>query len=327
MRSLLTVVSDENLLNRIKLILTDSSISYYYALDAEKASSIAENTEIAVAIVEYESNVVSGGEICELLLSHNPQMQFIMIFNEANTIAVLDIYNTLHLNKLMCKEYLVLEDLPSLIDSCLHTYNRDEELDLMDETYKNMNDKFLQPMQEMSSTLNERLYGYEYINRIFRKSLSFVISSTNENIKTIDVFADRIINDYIQIFMIKEPQISAYFKRIDESFNDPEGRKYFKFICDENSLPDDKKYNILFLLDVITIYFDLFYQYYRGKISVSQIDGNIEINSIYEIRKNNELEMYYSYIIECINKIVSNYSSSYKYAKKDNIIQYKIIFS
>ncbi|MDO4189153.1 MAG: hypothetical protein Q4D29_09205, partial [Lachnospiraceae bacterium] len=273
MRSLLTVVSDENLLNRIKLILTDNTIDYYYALDVDKASSIAENNEIATAIIEYESDVVSGDEICELLQAHNPDTQFIMIFNEANTINVLDVYNTLHLNKLMCKEYLVLEDLPSLIESCLHSYNRDEEIDLMDEQFKMMNEKFIQPMQEMSATLNERLSGYEYINRVFRKSLSFVLNYSDITVNTIDNFVDRIVNDYIQIFMIKEPQIGPYFNRVSESFNDPEGRKYFKFICEEDSLPDEHKYNLLFVLDVITIYFDCFYKYYRGKVTVSTING------------------------------------------------------
>lgn len=327
MRSVLTVVRDENLLNRIKLVLTDNTIRYYYALDAEKASSIAESTEIATAIVEYESDVLSGDEMCEMLLSHNPDIQLIMIFNEANTISVLKAYNNLHLNKLMCKEFLVLEDLPSLIESCLHTYNRDEELDLMDEQYKSMNEKFINPMQEMSATLNERLSGYEFVNRVFKNSLAFIIGTADKSVNTLVDFVDKILNDYIQVYMVKEPQIASYFKRISENFNDPEGRKYFKFICEEDSLPDEHKYNLLFLLDVISMYFDCFYQHYRGKITVSTINGNIEINSIYEIRKIPELNNIYVYITQCVNKLLETYSSSYKYAKKENIIQYKIVFS
>lgn len=338
MRSLLTVISDESLLNRIKLIMNDNSINYFYAENGDDAANIAKDNEIAVAIVDFESPVVSGEEMCELLLSINPEVQFILFFEEKDTKEVLDVYNSLHINKLMCKEYLVLEDLPSLVDSCLHTYNRDEEIDDMDEELDRMNEMYLHPMQEMSAILNERLAGYDSVVKVFKESINFVLNTSGEGLKSVDNFVDRIINDYIHIFMIKEPDASTYFNRIHDSFNDPEGRKYFKFVNEVTELSEDKQNNILFCLDVITIGFDCFYPLYRGKIALSESEAvsksddkkkikTYTINAIYEVRREPSLNDAYGYVINLINNILRAYTSDIKYAMKNNIIQYKADFT
>ena len=332
MRSLLTVLSDESLLNRIKLILSDDkSIELYYALSGDEASAIAGKQEIAVVILDYDSPIISGPELCELLLSYNPETQFIMFFDEKDTKDVLDVYNKLHLNKLLCKQYLVLEDLPSLVEMCLHKYNRDEEIDKMDEQYKEMNDMYLHPMNEMSSILNERLIGYENVIKVFKNSLKFVVNTSDKAIKTINSFVDKIINDYIHIYMIREPQVDTYFGRINQSFNDPEGRKYFKFVCEEETIPEEFKYNLLFVLDTITIFFDSFYPYYRGKVSVSNISTGdkteLEINAIYEVRRDNEITDIYGYIKNSVVNIIKLHCVSLKHAQKNNIIQIKAVVS
>ena len=128
MRSLLTLISDESLLNRIKLMLNDSTIKYYFAPTGEEAANIASANEIAVVILDYINPVMTGPEICEMILSYNPDTQFIMLFDEKHTKDVIEAYNELHINKLICKEHMVLEDVPSLIESCLYTYNRDESI-------------------------------------------------------------------------------------------------------------------------------------------------------------------------------------------------------
>lgn len=324
MRSLLTAIYDESLLNRIKPILNDKTIQYHFAADSSDASDIAALNEIAVAIVDFESPIISGSELCELLLSYNPETQFILFFDEKYTKDVLDLYNSIHINKLMCKQHLVLEDLPMLIDSCLYTYNREEELDKKDDELIKMNDMYLKPMNEMSSILNERLIGYGYIIKVFRKSFEFVLDSTDKALECIDTFVDKIINDYIQIFMVNEPSVPAYFARIHKTFNDPDNRKYFKFICDEEVVKDELKYNLLFVLDVITICFDVFYPFYRGKVSVTNVEDGLEINAIYEVRKDHEIDEVYDYLLKAVSNIIKQYSAGVKCGSKDSIIQYKI---
>ena len=340
MRSLLTVLSDESLLNRIKLILSDKSVRYSFCSSADEASTIAYNEEIAVAILDFDSPVFSGEELCELLLSINPEMQFIVLFDEKDTKAVLDAYNTLHINMLMCKQHLVLEDLPSLVDSCLHKYNRDEEVDKLDEDFKQMNEMYLRPMSEMSSILNERLTGYEYIIKVFKYSLGFVLDTSEKSLNVIDEFVDRIINDYIQIFMIKEPQISVYFDRLRDSFNDPEGRKYFKFDCENVEIPDEQKHNLLFVLDVITIFFDVFHPFYRGKIAVANVEHEdlkktentqdimipeteIEVNALYEVRRNQDTLEIYDQIIYAVRLMLKAHGYHVRYGQKNSILQFK----
>ena len=324
LRSVLTVISDESLLNRIKLILTDKTISYFYADSADEASRIASDNEIAVAFIDYNNPIVSGSEMCELLLAFNPDIQFIMLFDEADTRDVITLYNGYHINKLMCREFLVLEDLPSLIDSCLHTYNRDEEIKSMSEELKKLNEKYLIPMQDMSALLNERLSGYDNVIKVFRTSVGFVLNSSEIALKSIDTFVDRLINDYVQIFMVKEPTIEQYFSRIHSSFNKPDEKKFFKFISDNVSIADRLKYNLLFVLDAITIYFDVFYPCYRGKVSVENVNTeDVQINAIYEVRKDSKFD--YEYIIKALNNILTAYSNDLKYAMKENIIQFKAV--
>ena len=82
MRSLLTLISDDSLLNRIKLMLHDNTIKYYFASSGEEAANIASANEIAAVILDYINPVMTGPEICEMILSYNPDTQFIMFFDE-----------------------------------------------------------------------------------------------------------------------------------------------------------------------------------------------------------------------------------------------------
>lgn len=328
MRSVLTVVTNEGLLNRIKLIFNDESIKYYYSTDCSEVADIASDNEIAVAVIEYSQGAVSGEEICEMLDSINSEIQTIIIFDEKETADVISLYNRLHISKLMCKQNLVLEDLPSLIEKCFHIYNRDEEIDALDKELKLLNDKYMKPMQEMSSLLNERLSGYSSLIKVFKKNLQFVINPSEKALKCVDVFVDRVLNDFVQIYMVKEPDVSIYFGRIRDNFNSPDDKKYFKFIndgVDEELLLGETKYNLLFLLDVITIGFDVFYPFYRGKVTVSDANDKIEINALYDVRKDSEIEQVYSYILASICNILSTYSYETRFGEKENLIQFKSV--
>ena len=327
MRSVLTVIDDEALLNRIKLILCDNTVQYYYAENGNDVSEIAGRQEIAVAIIDYGYPIISGEELCEMILAFNPETQIILYFNESDTKDVLRIYNQYHINKLLCNSHLVLEDLPALIDSCFHFYNRDDEIMQMDSELSRLNDKYLQPMNEMSSILNERLYSYDSVNRVFRSSISFALNASEKALNSIDSFVDRIINDYIQIFMIKEPDAAVYLDRINDSFNNPEARKYFKFVADDVTVPDELKSNLLFILDVLTIGFDTFYPYYRGKLSITNVDNGIEVNSIYDVRRDPDFADIYDYMNKALEKVLSGFATNMKFGKKDSLIQFKALVS
>lgn len=309
-------------------MLNDNTIRYYFAASGEEAANIASANEIAAVILDYINPVMTGPEICEMILSYNPDTQFILFFEEKNTKEVIKAYNELHINKLVCKEHAVLEDIPALVESCLHTYNRDEEIDKMDEHLSKLNNMYLRPMDEMSSILNERLIGYDNVIKVFKKSIHFILKSSDEALKSIDNYVDNIINDYIQLFMTNEPSVSSYYEKISESFNDPEGRKYFKFVHDESEVSDDIKCDLLFALNVITKYFDTFYQYYRGKVTVSALEGSsfaYEINALYEVRKNQGLTDIYNYVMCIVNNILKLHTLNCKYGQKNSILQFKAV--
>jgi len=325
MRSVLSIISDDNLMNRIKLVCNDKTVNYYYADRGEEAANLANQHEIAVAMIDFKMPGISGQELCELLLAINPEMQLFVFFDEKDAKEVLKVYNKYHVYMLMCKQFLVLEDLPSLLESCLYKYNREEEIEKLDDNVKRLNNLYLKPMNDMSSLLNERLSGYANVLKVFRNSIGFVLSSSEESLKAIDVFADRIINDFIQIFMIKEPEVSVYFDRIHESFNKPEERKYFMFICDNVNILDEQKHKVLFVLDVITIYFDVFFQYYRGKVSVINEGEDVIVNAIYEVRKDSKITEIYDFADKVLKNVLYEYTSDMKLGTKDSIIQFKTI--
>ena len=328
MRSVLTVIEDETLRNRIKLIFNDESIKYFYSDDSSEIADIAADNEIAVAVIDFASGIMTGEEICEMLVSLNSDIQLILMFDEKDSSEVILLYNRIHISKLMCKQMLVLEDLPNLIEKCLHTYNRDEELDNLDNELRILNEKYMKPMHEMSSLLNERLSGYSNVIRLFKKSIRFVSDSSEKALNSAEIFVDRILNDFVQIYMVKEPDISLYFSRIRDNFNIPEEKKYFKFVnelTDEDILSGETKYNLLFILDVITIGFEVFYPYYRGKITVSTVDDHVEVNALYDVRKDKDIEDIYRIILSIICNLLSSYSYESRFGEKDSLIQFKSI--
>lgn len=324
MKSVLTVVSNDSLMNRIKQVLNDKTIEFSFAHDGTDAAEVANAKEIAVGIMDFRSEIISGEELCELLLSFNSRMQLIIIFDEADTKEVISVYNRFHVNKLMCKEYLVLEDLPMLIEDCLHTYNREDEIVRMDNELKKLNEKYFAPMQEMSSILNERLVGYDYLIHVFRKSIGFVLNLSETALNYTDEFVDRIMNDYIEIYIMNEPEVSSYFSRLCPTFNKPDSKKFFRFVSNDVTIPDESKYPLLFVVDLLAIYFDIFYPLYRGRIVLENKENGIEINAIYEVRYLNSIMNIYDYIWKVLCNILENFSKTAKNGRKDNIIQFKV---
>jgi len=328
MQSVLTAVRDENLLNRIKVLFNSSSTLYYYADSVQRVVSVASSHEIACFIVDFSEDFEFGEELCETIYSINTETRIIAFFDEKDTGEIVSVYNRLHLFCLMCRQQLVLEKLPDLVEKCFKAYYREEGLEGLDTDLKEFTDKYMVPMQEMSNVLNERLSGYGSIIRVFKKSVDFIVNSKGKALKSIDIFVDRIISDFIQLYMIKEPDFNLYCDNLRDSFNIPEQKKYFMFNCEDieaDSISGDAKVNLLFILDVVTIGFDVFYPYYRGKITVSKTDNRIEVNALYEVRLDKEILDVYRYILSVMRNTIMTYSNDCRFAVKDSMIQFKSI--
>ena len=324
---ILSVTNDDGLIDVINNGFCDGAIKLYFANSFEEASNIIRENDIVVIIVDCTMPEAEVKSICDCVNNTNRDAGIFLVFDQSDTKYALDLYNSFNVSGLLCRGFNDLKSLPNMINSCITDYYKFRNSDDISIDYKKLNDVFLKPMQEMSSILNERLSGYRNIIAVFRKSFDFVINTSDNALNAIDVFVDRVINDYINIYMVREPDLEAHFNRINKNYNKSQEKKYFKLINEVNDLKGDAKYNLLFVLDILTVCFDVFYPHYRGKISISNTAGYVEVNAVYEVRKNTDFDNVYTFIMGALNNVITNYSNGVKNAVKDNIIQYRIAFN
>lgn len=326
MKSVLTVISDESLMSKMRIALSDETIKYFATTDVEEAMRIAEDNEIAVVIMDYKLPVMSGVELCETFIDCNPKMQIIVIFDDKYAPNVINMYNRFHLSKLICKEHLVLEDVPKLINDALYKYNRNEVINTKDSNNKKLNEKYMKPLNEISEVLNERTNGYQEILRTFIDCVKFVRLSQSDSLKSFSIYVDRIINDYIQLFMVNEPDYKQYFDSLTTSFNKPDKKKYFKISYEEVNIQKEIVKNILLMIDILTISFDTFFSMYRGKIALIEKDEYIVVNALYEVREGFE-DIEGSTILNVCKNVIERFSDRLIFGKKEDTIQYKAVFN
>lgn len=327
MSRVLSVTRDENLVSALKEDFKNNSYTLLFSESFDEANALIKDNDIVVAVVDYEIQGADCLKLCEELLTANPDVGIILAFNHSDTKDILAIYNKCNIYGLVCKGFSEYKDLSIMINSFVSEYYRFRNSDGSDTDYKRLFDLYLKPMREMSSILNERLSGYSNIIYVFRKSFGFVLDSSEVALNAIDSFVDRVLNDYINIFMTKEPDLDAYFDRICKNCNKVDNKKFFKLEGNIDGVSPDCKCNILFVINVLSTCFEVFYPHYRGKISIVQNKEYIEINSVYEVRKNKEIEGLYKPIMSVVNNIFIGYSNGVKNGVKDNIIQYKILFN
>lgn len=327
MSRILSVTGDENLINTINQKVKNENYKLFFTDKSDEAHSIIKDNDIVVAIIDYDTLKERAVNLCEEVIEANSDVGIILVFNHSDTIDVLGLYNRLNIYGLICKGFVDYNELPGMIHSYISEYYRFRNDDDSGVDYNQLRDLYLKPMQEMSSILNERLLGYSNITDIFRKCFGFVINTSDAPLKAIEAFVDRIINDYINIFMTREPDINAYLARILKNCNKEQEKKYFKIDGEITDLSKDVGCNVLFVIVVITSCFEVFYPHYRGKISIVNSNSCVELNTIYEVRKNHDFKNIYKYIMSIVNNIVNEYSSGVKNGVKDNIIQYRVLFN
>jgi len=339
-RRILVAISDNNLLDRIKLVLGNKSSEFFYTQSIDDAKGILSANKFSLVICDLFNKKDFGEEFFDLIGTNKSETKTIMFFGKDNTKEALDYYNRYSIFRLLCTDYFT----DSEFNQCFYaTSDNNEECVAVDKIrdVKQLEERYLRPMREMSSILNERLIGYQCIVDVFRKSFDFAFKSSEITIKTINGFVDKVINDYIRIYMIEDSDINVFFNKIEKMFNKPEEKKYFKFLNETGNISEKLfsmkafneseafllKCNIIFSIDVLTTCFDNFYPHYRGKIVVNENDGSIEINTVYEVRRDHEIDSVYKYVMAVVNNILISNSKEVKNGVRDNVIQYKVVVS
>ena len=343
MRSVLAVVNEENLMNRLKAVLKDNSIEYFFTSTIEEAMNIVESREISIAIIEYRMPVMTGEELAEDLILKNDRIEVMFVFDEEDTADVLNTYNHLHISKLLCKENLMLELLPQYIDDALFSYNREEELKRMDDVYRRVHDTYLKPVKEISDLLNDRVQGYQMIVRsflcsircLFKDDVHAGIPGLKEDDGTDDgnvrgaviTYIDRLLNDYIQVYMVNEPSYDAFIKTLMDRFNAPGEKKFFR--VDNNvqtELEGEVMLNVLYTINAVLICFDSFFRYYRGKMEISEKDNYYCLNILYEVRGDDALKDVGNTALHLNEELMHTFAYRSKYGRDGDFVQYRAYF-
>lgn len=333
MKSVIIAVKDEEILSKLRVAFFDDDIKYIFASSSDEAVRIAQDNTVFAAVIDYDFPKVNNEALYDSLLKINNSMQIIMLINDEDILDAIALYNDNKLLKIIDKSNYSLEDFSNFINEALFSFNSiniDDNSLISSEYSENM----LKHLHEMSDVLNEKLLGYQIVIRMYNDCIRFIGSFKNENIKTFEIFVDRVINDYIQLYMVREPDFDLYINNLNITFNKPEEKKYFKFSSNSKDIDRNKKKNIMLIIDILTICFDLFFESYRGKIELASDRKYIYINASYEVRPTiltpeeniNEFNVADT-VLKICNSMTKKFADESKFAKNGNMIQYKAIFN
>ncbi len=329
MRSALFITNDENLMNRIKIMVHDEAAQFFYANTIDDAVLVMDEQEIAVVFMPYGLDVLSGDEMLEIILDHNPKAQIILLFDEEDLLDVIRAHNTYHICKLIASNNVKLELLPEKLDAAFERYNKDDEIKEFEKDYRVKEDKYKSALADISSLLNDRMNSYEKIRSFFLALSGMYLSEQFEADETESIknYLDILMQEYISLFLIRETETDTYLEEIMEHAHESEEHRYLMINCDLKDLSDQDRLQCLYVIRAISRFFTVFYEKYRGKIETEGTDAGTVLNIVYE----GIVSPAYAGMIEKIlpfnEAMIKHFSKRAVAGKKDRILQYKLIYN
>lgn len=331
MRTALFIHNDESLMNRIKITVHDDNATYFFASSIDEAIGIMEGNEIAVVFMPFNFDVLDGREMIELVLGYNPRVQIIVLFEDSDLLSVVKAHNEYHLCQIVCNDFFKIEDLQSLLNTGFNVYNKEDDIKSFELDYRKKEDKYKKTLLNMSSLLNERNESYLLIRKSFTSSLNSVFEDISDEVKdTVLSYVDKIIDEYIQLYLINHVDYSGYLGRIDNDCNDNEKYQFLKIDMDsiyKLQESDSKLFvKIVFVIYCISHYFNSFYIKYRGKIELMNMDSYYSLNIVYEAIPMNEYTDIYDKLVGLMEDILNAFSNKTVYGSKDKILQFRLMY-
>lgn len=316
MRSALFLHDDESLINRITITVHDDNAEYYFAKTIDAAIDILDTHEVALFIMPYNFDVLSGNEMIEIVLDHNPKAQIIVLFKDKDLSDVVRSHNVYHLCQLICEDFFKVEDLPAVLDMGFRIYNREEDLKSFELNFRQKEDTYKKAFVKMSSLLNDRTLSYGYIKDLLTETVRFSNNDTAD-------YIDNLFKEYIQLFLLKDYESEEYFRTLSENYSNSSECKYLKI---ENNCTQNISNNILFGIYTATSFIYDFYKKYRAKIELNEQNGNILLNIVFEAEPVKVLSSNYDSLPVILEHILAILSDKILYATKDKIVQYRLMY-
>lgn len=315
-------------MNRIRIMVHDEAAQFFYAGSIDEAVSVMDAQEIAVVFMPYGLDVLSGDEMLEIVLDHNPEAQIILLFDDSDLLKVVHAHNNYHLCRLIASSNMKLELLPEKINAAFDRYNKDEELKEFEKDYRSKEDKYKHALEEMSSLLNDRMESYETVRSLFLALMQQGIGRDDtECTEVILAYMGRILQEYVSLFLLQEADADFYLtKTLGECHNEEE-RRFLVIRSDVmKEMNADQQNNCLFVIRVISLYFSMFYDKYRGKIETEESDDGIVLNLLYECIPKKELKDLPGRILPFNEAFVKQYADRAAFGTKDRVLQYKLLY-
>lgn len=324
MRSALFLHDNENLMNRIKIMLHDDNAEYYFSSSIDEALSLLDSKEIAVVFMPYNFDVMNGNEMIEIVLDHNPKAQIIVLFKDSDLSSVVKSHNNYHLCQIISDDFFKIEDLPSMIETAFGVYNRDDEIKSFELDYRRKEDKYKKTLTDMTGLLNDRIIGYEFVRDTMTNSCKYLCDNLPQQInEKLSAFFDSVTEEYIKLFMINSGNLTEILTSIINDCNDSDIGRFFKSESDSNTYLNE---NIVFNTYLITRFVMIFYTKYRGKAEYSEQDTYYSLNYVFEALPSKEVSKKTDILIKILIRLLENNSDKVIFGTKERIIQFRIMY-
>lgn len=333
MHSALFVMEDASFINRIKEILNGRFIQCFFARTGEEALAIMESNQIAVAAISLSLPSMDGRELAELLLRKNERLPLMLLFEETDTRRAIHLHNRLSVCGLFCRETVSFEELLERLEAALLSYNEDSEQKRQDDAFREKETSYKNMMFEVSALLNDRMENYRKIIRHFHICGRYLLGmgdgvSHTEYEAGILRYQEQIMEDFVRIYLLREPLPESLFAAVGEKCNHPAVKKYCTLTSEvTGEIEGDIFQNIAFLLSVLTSYFTHFYSEYRGKVALSQDEQFYLLDIRYEAGRHEAIKKAGEDMASLNEKLVSAYAAKAAYGRRGYITQYKIYFA
>lgn len=328
MRTALFIMNDENLMNRIKIMVHDENAQLFFADTIDDAVSVMDEREIAVVFMPYGMDVLSGDEMLEIIFDHNPNVQIILLFHDEDLQQVIRSHNRFHICKLISHSNMKLEELVHKLDAAFDRYNMDDEIKEFEKDYRLKEDKYRTALQEITSLLNDRMSSYDKVRSFFVSILSLVLSDcvSEEEKEAVSAYVNAILQDYVSLFILQEADEALILKKLSEDNNDPKEHRFLQLPQDLSVLSGENKLRALFVIKCICGYFAFFYDRYRGKIETEETDTGITMDLIFESIAKPAYAAIAPKLLPLNESLVKSMSDRSAFGAKERVLQYKMIY-
>ncbi len=330
MLSTLIAVEDENLLARIRSILSADHVDAFFSSEAEEAADIIQNNDIAIAILSLSFSVMDGGELAEFCMQQNSRTQLILLYSEQDTEYAVSFFNAYENCKIISYDLFKPMELSALIWEAEQDYSAESALLAQEEKFFQKESQYKKKLMDMSGLLNDRNEGYSAVIRQFLMSFRLLFDVPDD--PALDILMDHltnVLNEYVQLFLVGTVTLSDIMDYLNNQSFDAEEMKYYHLETTGDIIPadygTDSSCDFAFLLYLCVETFHLLAQHFRSRVNVSIKETEYRADLIYDVRVASENQKIFGYMCTIMESLGKNFSDKFLYGSKDGVIQYRMI--